>query len=388
MKLAIPFLTSFMISAALTPLVIKLAMACKCLDLPGGRHLHKRTTPRWGGVAFFAGVLPFLLRENGNGSLTSYIVAAVLLVGMGMLDDLTSLGWKMKFSVMATAATIVIFGGNMTVQQIGTYGPLGPLELGVLSIPFTYLSIIGITNAINLLDGLDGLAGGVSLLGFLFMGFAALMAGNMPVAVICFAFVGALGGFLLYNFPNAKIFMGDTGSLFLGFSLALTAVSLTQGATSSVHSMFPVLVLLLPIFDTLRVLIVRVVNGTNPFKADQLHLHFLVLQMNGSPLKVTLLFWAVTALFGSIALVLTSTRTESYPLFVLLASLLLNLFAVSLSRKQLPITQEINQAELPENSIGRSAPVNLAMAKSSFSSNLEVTTLKWMVVLAVVLLAA
>lgn len=388
MKFLIPCVTSFMLTAIFTPCVIRLATACKCLDTPGTRRLHKRITPRWGGMAFFAGVLPVLFMENGNNTLTAYIVASFLLVGMGMVDDLTPLNWKSKFAVMAAATTIVIFGGDITIHHIGTYGTLGSVELDLLSIPFTYLSIIGITNAINLLDGLDGLAGGVSLLGFLFMGMAALLTGNIMAAVICFSFVGALGAFLIYNFPNARIFMGDTGSLFLGFSLAITAVLLTQDAKAPVDSMFPVLVLLIPIFDTIRVLIVRLLNGKNPFQADNLHLHYLIVAKNISPAKVSLLFWSVTTVFGGIALSLTTTTSESYLLVVLCASVFLGLFAASHTQQRksqeavLPAMQR--PAGMGDDSFGIPHYYDTA---PDFTRKREMMALKWMVVLGVILAA-
>lgn len=334
MRFILPCVASFILTAFVAPLVIRWAKSCNCLDIPGGRRLHKEATPRWGGVSFFVGVLPLLFTVNGGGVLTSYIVASCLLVGMGVVDDRTSLGCKVKFAGMAAAATIVIFGGDVVVYSLGTYGPLGPADLEWFSIPFTYIGIIGITNAINLLDGLNGLAGGVSLLAFLFMGIAAALAGNIMLALVCFAFVGALAGFLLYNFPNARVFMGDTGSLFLGFSLSITAVLLTQDTTSPVEPMFPFLVLLLPIFDTLRVLMVRLRNGKNPFRGDTLHLHFLIVEKNISPVYVTLLFWSLTALFGIIALALINSTSWSYLVFVLCASLLLCLFSFSLTRRR------------------------------------------------------
>lgn len=376
MKFVIPVLSSFLLTVIITPLVIRWATACRCLDLPGERRLHDKATPRWGGIAFFVGVLPLLFMENMRGTLTPFIVASFILVAMGMLDDLASLGWKTKFSVMATAATIVIFGGDITIHHIGVYGSLGRMDLGLLSIPFTYISIIGITNAINLLDGLDGLAGGVSLLGFLFMGIAALLAGNLEIAVICFAYVGALGAFLLYNFPRARIFMGDTGSLFLGFSLSVMAVLLTQDATSSVDAMFPVLVLLIPIFDTLRVLLVRLLNGKNPFKADNLHLHYLMTRKNMSAVNVTLLFWSATAVFGVVALSLINRTSASYLIFVLYAVWLLNLFAGRLTqRSRMPLPSE-ETADF----------ARFDSARPEFARKGGTMTLKWMVVLGIVLL--
>ncbi len=388
MTYIIPCLASFLLTAVLTPQIIRLATTCNCLDIPGGRRLHKEATPRWGGVAFFIGVLPFLCLENGDGSLTAYLAAAALLVAMGMVDDRRSLGWKPKITIMAAAAALVISGGDITVHQIGFYGSLGRVELGAFSIPFTFISIVGITNAINLLDGLNGLAGGVSLLGFLFMGIAALLAGNIPVAVICFTFVGALGAFLLYNFPAARIFMGDSGSLFLGFSLAVTALLLTQGPTSSVDSMFPTLVLLLPIFDTLRVLLVRLLNGKNPFRADNLHLHYLLVNKNISPANVTLLFWALTAIFGGIALSLTAGTSESYLAVVFVVSILLGFWTTCLGRKRPTGEKRCPEAYLPNTieaySTGFSSYDTTGMG---FTSKRGMSVLKWMVSMGVMLLA-
>jgi UDP-N-acetylmuramyl pentapeptide phosphotransferase/UDP-N-acetylglucosamine-1-phosphate transferase len=389
MKFIIPCLSSFLLTTSIMPLVIRLAKTCNCLDVPGGRRLHEKTTPRWGGVAFFAGVLPFLFMANGNGALTSYLVASSLLVGMGMIDDLRSLGWKTKFSGMAVAATIMIFGGDLTVHQLGTYGSLGRIELGWLSIPFTFLSIIGITNAINLLDGLNGLAGGVSLLGFLFMGIAALLAGNVVIALVCFAFVGALAAFLLYNFPHARVFMGDAGSILLGFSLSVTAVSLTQDANSSVEAMFPVLVLLIPIFDTLRVLIVRLLNGNNPFRADRLHLHYLIVEKQISPVTVVLLFWLVTVLFGGIALTMATQSSAQYLMVVLYASALLTLFAVSLTPSRQPQEAGGLKIQRPVGAeAGQVAPPRYLNPSTRFARKGGMMTIKWMVGLGIMLLAA
>lgn len=388
MKSFTPCLASFMLTAIVTPLVIRCATACRCLDVPGERRLHTKTTPRWGGAAFFAGVLPFLIIENGNGALTAYLVASVLLVAMGMLDDLSSLDWKVKFGVMGVAATIVIFGGHITVNHIGSFGPMGIIDLGLLTIPFTYLSIIGMTNAINLLDGLNGLAGGVSLLGFLFMGIAALFEGNVTVAVVCFAFVGALCAFLLYNFPNARIFMGDTGSLFLGFSLATMAILLTQGTKSSVDSMFPVLVLLIPIFDTVRVLLVRLLAGKNPFQADNLHLHYLMKQMNISSTGVTILFWLTTAVFGCIALYLTSRTSVSYLFVVLYSISLLGLFASALTQKSKLLEGNRRTAPLPISTEAALAGPPRYYNPSQDFSRKGGMTLTWLAVLGVMLLAA
>jgi len=382
MEFIIPCLNSFLITAAITPLIIGLATFCNCLDVPGERKLHNTITPLWGGLGIFSGVIPFLLAENDNNTLTAYIVASFLLVGMGMTDDFKGLGCKIKFAVMAAATAIVIFGGEIVVRHIGSYGSIGQVELGRFSIPFTFFSIIGITNAINLLDGLNGLASGISLLSFLFMGIAALLSGNISLAIICFAFVGALGAFLLYNFPNAKIFMGDSGSLFLGFSLAITAVLLTQGATSSTNAMFPVLVLLIPIFDTLRVIFARLRKRRSPFQADNLHLHYLLLQKNLSSRTVTLLFWLLTALLGGVSLFLTNRSSLPY-LFLMLCvdSILILLVAILTQQQRLAEKDRVELFPL-------TGLQGYFYHKLFFAHKVRVKSLKWIVGMVVILLPA
>ncbi len=333
MMYLLPCLVGFLTTMAVMPIVIRVATDCRCLDVPGIRRIHKKITPRWGGVAFFAGVLPVLISAGSDSSMTAYLAASCILILIGIIDDRIGLGWKAKLAGIVAAATIVIFKGNAVVHHLGTYEGIGSVDLGRFSIPFTYLGIIGVTNAINLLDGLNGLAGGVSLLGFLFLGIAAALSGNVPVAVLCFAFVGALGAFLRYNFPDARIFMGDSGSNFLGFSLSLMAVFLTQNASFPVEPMFPVLVLLLPIFDTLRVLVIRILKRKNPFKADTSHLHYLIVRKGVSQSAAVVALWSMTAVFGCMGLYLVAGPSVSYLVWFAYASLFMGLFTASLAWK-------------------------------------------------------
>lgn len=225
-------------------------------------------------------------------------------------------------------------GGGIIIKQIGTYGSYGKIVLGIFSIPFTYFSIIGVTNAINLIDGLNGLAGGISLIAFLSIGVAAYLSGNYVLAFMCIAFVGALGGFLRYNFPKARIFMGDSGSLFLGFSLAVFSILLTQDERFRIEPMFPVIVLLIPIFDTLRVMLVRAFNMKNPFKADKTHLHHLLVRRGFSSVSTVIFFWSLTFICGLTAILIIKRTSTPYLFVVLSSSLILSLFADSLSRRR------------------------------------------------------
>ncbi|MGD0237918.1 MAG: MraY family glycosyltransferase, partial [Syntrophorhabdales bacterium] len=235
----------------MTPSVIWLAGKYGCIDQPGGRRVHCEPTPRWGGLAFFAGVLPIFFFIHLDNRLVSYLAASFLLVAVGAIDDWKQLGFTVKLLAVLAATTIVVLGGDLVVQNIGTYGSFGEMRLGVMAIPFTYLCIVGVTNAVNLIDGLNGLAGGISFIASLFMAVVAYLSGNHLLAGLCLAFAGAVGAFLRYNMlTRAHIFMGDSGSLFLGFSLSVFSVMLTQDPRHHVEAMFPMLVLLVPIFDT------------------------------------------------------------------------------------------------------------------------------------------
>ncbi len=327
---------TFVLTYIITPLIAKLAIKYFCIDYPGKRRSHKNPTPRWGGAAFFAGILPLFLFLDMNRVFVSYLIASVVLLTIGMIDDCKHLGWKTKLIGMLIAITIFIYGGDTTIHYLGKYGAFKRIYLDTWSIFFTYLGIIGVTNAINLIDGLNGLAAGISLLGFLFIGFAAAITGNYPVAAASFAFVGTLGAFLRYNFPKARIFMGDSGSLFLGFSLAVFSVLLTQNKQYPVEPMYPVLVLLIPIFDTLRVMLLRVFTFKNPFLPDMTHLHHLAVKNRFSSKGAVVFFWSLTALFGFIALLMLMFNKSSLPYMVisLFSAFLLSVFANTLTMKK------------------------------------------------------
>jgi UDP-GlcNAc:undecaprenyl-phosphate GlcNAc-1-phosphate transferase len=313
--------------------------------------MHRDATPRWGGLAFFLGLLPTLLLTDLCITDTALLIAGAALVTVGMIDDYRHISWKLKFTALALVSSLMIFGGGTVIRSIGTYDLLGRIELGSASIPFTYFAIIGLTNAINLIDGLNGLAAGISLLGFLFMGIAAVATGQGDVAVVCFSFVGILAAFLRYNFPRARIFMGDSGSLLLGFSLAVMAIRLTQSGTSGVAPMFPVLVLLVPIFDTLRVMIVRMVNGRNPFHADRSHLHHLIVRRNIPHARAVVLLWTATFVLGGMALTMLNHTSISFLPFALLSSLLLGIFADTLVFRKRESRNSLQRRLLPETTL-------------------------------------
>jgi UDP-GlcNAc:undecaprenyl-phosphate/decaprenyl-phosphate GlcNAc-1-phosphate transferase len=339
------FIMSFGITMALMPVTIQLARKWRCIDEPGGRRVHDEPTPRWGGLPIFLGILPLFYFVGLSRPFFSYLIASVFLVIVGSIDDRRELGFAAKIFAMMVAITAVVFGGGLTIQQIGTYGSVGTVMTGVVAIPFTYVCIIGVTNAINLIDGLNGLAGGLSFVASLFIGVAAYLSRNFELAAICMGFTGALAGFLLYNFgTKAAIFMGDSGSLFLGFSLSVFSILLTQNPKFHIEPLFPVLVLLVPIFDTLRVMGTRLFNGRNPFKADTTHLHHLLLG-HGLPVTgIVTLLWSLTLILSVTAVLLIQRTSMPYLVVVLGTSLLFSVLANSLVKERSKIRPVLHTA--------------------------------------------
>lgn len=346
MKLILFFIIPLVLTLVITPVIMSIANRFNCIDTPGKRRFHENPTPRWGGLAFFIGILPIFFFLDVDKRIVSYITAAVVLIILGGMDDRKHLGWRIKFLGIIVATSIIIFGGKIAIDYIGAFGSYGMVKLGVLSVPFTYVCVVGVTNAINLIDGLNGLACGISLIAFLFIGIAAYLSGDYVLCAISLAFVGALLGFLRYNFPKARIFMGDSGSLFLGFSLAVFSIVLTQNERYRVEPMFPVMLLLIPIFDALRVMTVRVFSLKNPFKADKTHLHHLMVRRNISSRNTVVFIWGLTIVFGVMALLLIRKTSSWYLVLSLLIGLMLSIFAESLTtrRKRKP-SRKRNDAE-------------------------------------------
>ncbi len=215
---------------------------------------------------------PVLLWNFGDAFVRSYLIGAAIVVAFGILDDFRGLGFKWKFLGQFAAALVVVLLGGVKIHTLGMLLP-GGFELpGWVSVPLAVVVIVGVTNAINLADGLDGLAGGICLLTFTCIGFLAYLEGDLAIGFVCLAMAGAIFGFLRYNTHPATVFMGDTGSQLLGFSAVTLSLGLTQGNTA-LSPVVPLLLLGIPVLDTLFVMIVRLAGGKSPFAADKNHIH-------------------------------------------------------------------------------------------------------------------
>ncbi|MCM3691758.1 glycosyltransferase family 4 protein [Neobacillus niacini] len=300
-------LICFMISILITPLVKKLAYKIRATDRPNKRKVHQTIMPRLGGlaiyIAFLAGVL---LLQPENPFAASIMIGSGIIVISGILDDIYELSAKIKLLAQIVAAAIIVLYGGLQITFINL--PFGGLfEFGYLSIPFTFLWIIGITNAINLIDGLDGLAGGVSSIALVAISGMAFIMGNLYVVTIGSILLVSTIGFLYHNFYPAKIFMGDTGALFLGFMISVLSLLGFKNITF-VSFIVPIIILGVPISDTIFAILRRIINKQPLSSPDKSHLHHCLLRLGYSHRETVLIIYAMAALFGVVAVVFSQAK--------------------------------------------------------------------------------
>lgn len=313
-------LIAFIISSVAMPPLISLAHSNGVVALPGKRHIHTHPTPKFGGIAIALTVLllsPFAY--SFDRIVGAYMLSSALMLLLGIIDDVKGTGWKIKLIFSLSATSIVMFSTGLWFENLGNLFGFGDVHLGLWGIPFTFFAVFGIVNAINLIDGLNGLAAGVSAIALLAFAVFAYFSGNNTVLYISLANLGATLGFFRYNYPKARIFMGDAGSMFLGYSLAFLSIILTQGQ-SDIGAMVPVIVLGVPMFDTVRVLVIRVKNRRHPFAADKTHLHHLMMRSGIPQRRVVKTIWLLSILMSLIAFVLY--KYEAWLMLLLFCSIM------------------------------------------------------------------
>ena len=311
------------VSCAATPLVKVLSVKVGAVDVPkDARRMHDHPIPRLGGLAIFIGFMVSVLilgNVRGNGQMQSILLGSVIIVVLGVVDDIMALPAMLKFVVQIAAALIPALNGvviqafsNPNIFSDSLYWVLGPL-----SVPFTVLWIVGITNAVNLIDGLDGLANGVSAISATTMLVIALLASEGEVALVMAALVGACVGFMPYNLNPAKMFMGDTGATFLGYILATMSIQGLFKFYAVISFAVPFLILGLPIFDTAFAFIRRIAHGQSPMHADRGHIHHRLIDMGLNQKQAVATLYVISAMLGLSAVVLTTGGEQKAMLFFL-----------------------------------------------------------------------
>lgn len=325
------FLAALVAALLLTPVVLRVARAFSLFDQPGERRIHTAPTPRLGGIAVFAATF---VAAGAAGLVTGFGRSPELLVGTalgalvmfaaGLWDDLRGLSPRQKLLAQLLAASVVcLFGFRIGALTLGG----APQHISAaLGVPLTILWIVAITNAFNLIDGLDGLATGIAIVALGTTLAIAVVLGRTEVAFLAAALLGALFGFLRYNFNPARIFLGDSGSLFVGFMLAVLSVSGATKSSTAVLAIVPLFALALPLMDTLLAVARRWLRGISFSTADGRHIHHRLLARGLTPRRAALVLYVAAAALAGIALMVVLAPPEQVQLITAggaLASLLL-----------------------------------------------------------------
>jgi len=277
------YVMAFVLTLIFIPPVIFMVKRFKLFDRPNARKEHSVPTPTFGGISIFTGMMVSLLfwfKFYNHPSIITFFLSMILLFGVGIMDDLKDLAARYKLVIEAGVATLLAVSGIRITSFGGLFG-INELHI-IAQYIITVVAIVGITNAFNLIDGIDGLAGGLGFMSLVTLGIFLTISKDLNYAMIAFALAGALLGFLYFNFNPARIFMGDTGSLMLGFIIAVLCVQLMK--VNAIHPtpvvpniyVFTLGIVMIPVFDTLRVFGTRIWKGRSPFSADKTHIHHLI----------------------------------------------------------------------------------------------------------------
>lgn len=314
-SLIFAFVIAFIFTFAATPIVRRMAYKIGAIDIPKDRRrVHKRPTPRIGGLAMLFGFMAAVIcfNDDWTKSTISILIGVLILGILGFIDDCKELDAKLKFVVQIIAALVVVLYGDVRISVFSNPNVFSLNPFMILppwaSIIITTLWIVFMTNAVNFIDGLDGLAAGVSAIMSMSLVFIAITYHEYTIATIGIALMGACFGFLPFNFNPAKIFMGDTGSTFLGFMLAVLSVQGMFKSYAVISFAVPILMLGLPLFDALFAMIRRLLSGKSPMVADRGHLHHRLYDMGFSQKQTVFILYAISGVLGITAILLAEQR--------------------------------------------------------------------------------
>ena len=310
-RIALAGVAALVISLASTPPVKQLAQRIGAIDIPRDeRRIHKQPIPRLGGLAIFIGfIMSVLFLADITPQLSGILLGSVIIVLIGVVDDIMSLPAILKFFIQIIAALVAVNNG-VVIEVFSNplfFSSAEYVSLEFLSIPVTVIWIVAITNSVNLIDGLDGLAVGVSTISAAVMLVIALMVADTNVAIVMAALAGACLGFLPYNFNPAKIFMGDTGALLLGYLLSTVSILGLFKFYAVVSFAVPFLILAVPLFDTSIAFLRRLLSGRNPMSPDRGHVHHRLIDMGLTQKQAVAVLYTISGLLGLAAVVMTTS---------------------------------------------------------------------------------
>ncbi|MCL2576381.1 MAG: undecaprenyl/decaprenyl-phosphate alpha-N-acetylglucosaminyl 1-phosphate transferase [Defluviitaleaceae bacterium] len=303
----IVFGAAFAITLLLTPWARKVAIKLKAVDHPKARGVHKKALPRMGGLAIFIGfivamgIATFSMEDFRSLEFAGFVVGALIIVGLGMLDDVFNLPAKLKLFVQIVAALVVVFTGT----QIDFIGWDLPDFIDYAAIPVTVLWIVGMINAVNFIDGVDGLAAGVSSIASVFLMILCILSGSPMAVIFAVSLAGSCLGFLPRNFSPADVIMGDTGSTFLGYVLAVSSIMGVYKSYALLSVAIVGFALALPIVDTVYVTVKRILRGKSPMVADRGHMHHQLIDRGMSHKQTVLIMYTASIFAGGLALLIS-----------------------------------------------------------------------------------
>lgn len=337
-------ITTFLFTVALTPVIKKIAVNLGAVDQPNNRKVHTKVMPRMGGLAIY---LSFLF---GYGLFSRNLVdgwpilfGGFIIIVVGMLDDMYQLQAKVKLLGQLLAASVTVFGGVQ--MHFITLPIFDRIEFGMLAIPISLIWVIGVTNAINLIDGLDGLAAGVSSIILATLAFLAFATGDLFIGLLSLILLGSTLGFLTFNFHPAKIFMGDTGSLFLGYMISVLSIAGLFKNVTFFSLLIPVIILGVPLLDTLFAVIRRYVNKKPLMAPDKDHLHHCLIRIGFTHKQTVILIYTLSGIFSIAAIVFEKSTIFGSVVTLILLLVLIELIVEAtglISQSYRPILNKIS----------------------------------------------
>lgn len=301
-RILLMVIVTFVFVALIIPFIKKIAEHVGAMDIPNARKVHTKPMPRMGGLGIYLGfLLGYMIFGTPSAIMNSVLIGSFIIVMTGVVDDIKPLKASVKFVGQVIAACIVVFYGHLYMQQISAFGLT--LDFSIFAIPVSVIFILGCINCINLIDGLDGLASGISGIYFLTIGIIAAIQGKLGLdCVLTFVMLGSTLGFLVHNFNPASIFMGDSGSMFLGFIIAVIALLGFKNVTMT-SLIIPLLILAIPILDTLFAILRRFLKGESISTPDKFHIHHQFLNRNFSQRTTVLIIYLMDILFAFASIV-------------------------------------------------------------------------------------
>lgn len=320
MPYILPMLGGFLVTLSLVPLIKKIAPKVGAVDNPCQRKVHCQPMPRLGGLAIYSGfILMVLLTQPLTEQVVGLLLGSTVIATVGVIDDIKELSPKVKLAGQILAAGILVTF-NINVDYITHPFAEGILPLSYLSIPVTILWVVGITNAVNLIDGLDGLAAGLATIAAVTLAMVGYLQGEFLTVPLALILAASTLGFLKYNFHPAEIFMGDSGSMFLGFNLATLSIMGFAKSITVISIFVPILILGIPIFDTLFAIIRRYTKDRPIFKPDKEHLHHCLLNKGFSHKQTVLVIYMIGIFLAGTGVLLTYLTTAQGMLILVAVS--------------------------------------------------------------------